>query len=367
MTSKSNLSVKLPREHLSTPMLWVIAALIAVAVFYAINTAGNADVQRPLDQPSSQTAIVSPPPLVVDPYESSAMIAVTDTERPPTFPAPAAVLRPPSPPDVIYNDVPSQRLAEPNIQNVPVEQNYTPSEPYTPSPTPQATRTPTTALIVDRGATRRAENGNGNQQSPGDQAPFETLRLTPPNLSATVLRSGSSIPAILETAIDTSQAGEVRAMVNQNVRASNGTAVLVPRGARLYGRYLISATERQNRVIVNWTRLVLPDGYQVTFDFPTTDRSGASGIPGRVHTNSFGRLLGGVLQSALDVVTLRAANSGRNDSILVAIPNDAAGSMQMLVPQSGTQRRITVRSGTPINILVEQDIDFSRTGPERSR
>ena len=56
------------------------------------------------------------------------------------------------------------------------------------------------------------------------------------NPANTVIQ-GTMIQAVLETAIDSSLAGQVRAMVSEDVHAYDGSRILIPRGARLIGRY----------------------------------------------------------------------------------------------------------------------------------
>jgi len=346
--------------------LWALAALIAVGTSYAISIPSAQGDKIPLNRQETQRTIASPPGLGFTLAETVVASPVSE----PAINMPASenleVARPTAQ-DAVGGSYNPSSNPQPEVQNVPVGPSVFPSAPVL-SPLARGVPSlpsskPVTALIVDRGVPRPIGNlrPNSTSVSTAGQNAFDTLALEQPNPSPTVLRAGSSISAVLETGIDTSEPGEVRAMVNEHVAASTSTQVLIPKGARLIGEYQGSSSDRSKRAIVNWTRLILPDGRQVRFDFPGADKSGASGIPGKVHSNSLGRLLGGVLQSALNVVTLRAANAGRNDSILVAIPAGATGSAQALVPQSTTQRRITVRAGALINVLVKQDIDFART------
>ena len=75
-----------------------------------------------------------------------------------------------------------------------------------------------------------------------------------------MLGRGTVIPAILESAIDSSIAGGVRAVVSTDVLASDGKRTLVPRSSRLIGQYRARQSGDQKSAFVVWTQIVQPDG-----------------------------------------------------------------------------------------------------------
>lgn len=60
------------------------------------------------------------------------------------------------------------------------------------------------------------------------------------------------IRAVTETAFDSTLPGAVRAIVSEDVHSFDGTRVLIPRGARLIGRYRSGRGAAQSRVMVAW-------------------------------------------------------------------------------------------------------------------
>ena len=98
------------------------------------------------------------------------------------------------------------------------------------------------------------------------------------------VREGTLIEAFLITAIHSDLPGEVLAHVSRNVYDSQTQqALLIPKGTRLVGTYDSQLALGQGRLLVAWTRMVLPDGRSV--DLPglaSKDLQGASGLTGHV-------------------------------------------------------------------------------------
>lgn len=92
-----------------------------------------------------------------------------------------------------------------------------------------------------------------------DQAAMKELaarRIDPGNL----LARGTLISAALETAIDNSVPGGVRAVITGDVRSAGSKRVLVPQSSRLIGQYRSTGTGSSARTFVIWTRIDRPDG-----------------------------------------------------------------------------------------------------------
>jgi type IV secretion system protein VirB10 len=174
---------------------------------------------------------------------------------------------------------------------------------------------------------------------------------------------GTLIPAVLETPIDTSRPGLVRAVVSRDARGFDGSRVLVPRGSRLIGEYQSDVRPGQNRVLVTWVRLIRPDGVAIQLGSPTADRLGGAGVPGRVNSFFFQRFAAAVLQSALTIGVNVASRPG-NGSVIVGLPASQVGNSigQGLIPGNDLQPKITVKQGAALNVFVAHDLDFSGTG-----
>ena len=72
--------------------------------------------------------------------------------------------------------------------------------------------------------------------------------------------AGTIIPAALVTGINSDLPGQVIATVTEQVfDTATGRHLLIPQGARLFGQYDSQVAFGQRRVLLVWTRLVLPD------------------------------------------------------------------------------------------------------------
>jgi type IV secretion system protein VirB10 len=178
---------------------------------------------------------------------------------------------------------------------------------------------------------------------------------------ATTVPQGTLIPAVLETALDSSRPGLARAIVSRDARGFDGSRILIPRGSRLIGEYRSDAAQGQKRALVTWTRLIRPDGATIALGSPAGDPLGRVGIRGEVDSHFFQRFGGAILQSALElgvnVATARAANGsgivlGLNGSSVNPFAG-ALGANQVAPPT------IRVKQGTPITIFVARDLDFT--------
>lgn len=179
---------------------------------------------------------------------------------------------------------------------------------------------------------------------------------------ATTVPQGTLIPAVLETALDSTRPGLARAIVSRDVRGFDGSRVLIPRGSRLIGEYRSEAAPGQRRALVNWIRLIRPDGVTIAIGSPAADTLGRGGIKAKVNTHFFERFAGAILQSALDVGVGLATRAGSGTTVI--LPGTASAATQIIQPAQITPT-LKVRPGTSISIFAARDLDFS--GAENRR
>jgi len=184
--------------------------------------------------------------------------------------------------------------------------------------------------------------------------------------SATLVPQGALIPAVIETAADSSQPGLVRAVTTGDTRGFDGTRVLIPRGSHVVGEIHADGKANQVRVSITWTRLVRPDGVTISFSAPSTDLKGKAGVEGHVDDHLAARIAGAALQSVLTVGVALASRPG-NGSVVVGLPaQTAAGSIAQAGDATGENTpTITVPAGTPIMIFVNRDLDFTGAVPRK--
>ncbi|QNA86773.1 TrbI/VirB10 family protein [Sphingomonas sp. So64.6b] len=238
---------------------------------------------------------------------------------------------------------------------------------YQPPPTPPAAPRSSAdpVLVVDLGsgeAAAPAPDGASAASAVGGAS----VRAGYMRNRATTVPQGALIPAVLETALDSTRPGLARALVQNDVRGFDGSKILIQRGSRLIGEYKADLQPGQNRALVMWTRLVRPDGVTIALNSPAADPLGQVGIKGKVNSHFLARFGAAILQSTLDVgVNLASRVGGNNSAVVVALPGAVQNSAAPLTNGSQIQPTLRVRQGTAISVFVARDLDF--TGVEGRR
>ena len=112
--------------------------------------------------------------------------------------------------------------------------------------------------------------------------------------------SGTVIPGVLLTGIDSDLPGEIEGQISQNIYDTvAGKHLVIPQGTKLIGMYDSRISYGQTRVLVVWTRLIRPDGSNIDLEgMPGADLSGYAGVTGSVDRH-VARLVGAVLLGSL--------------------------------------------------------------------
>lgn len=131
------------------------------------------------------------------------------------------------------------------------------------------------------------------------QDSFYSTNLKNPAIGKYELKTGSFIPAVLVTAINSDLPGDVIAQVRENVYDyRTGKYILIPMGTKIVGKYDSSITYGQNRVLLIWQRLVFPNGSTLVLDnMQGVDLLGNAGLKGKTN-NHFWKLMRSVLLSS---------------------------------------------------------------------
>lgn len=187
-----------------------------------------------------------------------------------------------------------------------------------------------------------------------------------------LLKSGSIIPCVLSTAINSDLPGVVVARVREHVFDTvSGKFLLIPQGSMLIGRYNNEVNFGQERVQIAFDRLDLPPNSKYPSGFTVqleqligSDLSGYSGISDRVN-NHYGNVAIGVSLSSL----LAAAGTGQDElyefknssiyrqrAINKASENISDIANKIADKQIKQNPTITIRSGVPFNIIVAKDL-----------
>lgn len=330
----------------------VIGALIAAGLLFSVldarRRALSAPAVKPVRADLAAAASDAPPPLYIPPSVPAAppaLVAEVPTPQP-TPPAPSARTAPPSSGAPTYP-------APPPI-------SYAPPPPAAPS------RTASGAILVVDGGQPGAASERGEGAKDGGALIVDVAgrsRAGAMSDRATTVPQGSLIPAVLETAFNSTGSGYARALVQRDVYGFDGTRVLIPRGSRLIGEYRSDTAPGQKRAFVTWTRLIRPDGVTIALASPTTDPVGVGGVRAKVDSHFFERFAGAILQSALMIGGNLAARSA-GDSVVVALPGSFPGTTTTM-PATQIPPTLSVRQGTSISVFVARDLDFTAVEARR--
>jgi type IV secretion system protein VirB10 len=183
-------------------------------------------------------------------------------------------------------------------------------------------------------------------------------------VSAYQLMAGTVISASLVTGLNSDLPGFVIAQVTEHVYDSvSGRFLLIPQGSRLIGKYDNIVAFGQERAIVVWQRIILPDGSSIVIDnLPATDTGGYAGLADEVDLHTWKLLKGVALATILGVGSELAFGSASTDSDLIKALQQSTQSTtnragQRLVERNlNVQPTITVRPGWPLRVIVHRDI-----------
>jgi type IV secretion system protein VirB10 len=184
-------------------------------------------------------------------------------------------------------------------------------------------------------------------------------------VSNSELFSGSVIPAVLVTGINSQLPGEITAQVRQNVYNSLDPGdVVIPQGSKLIGVYDSGVQYGQSRVLVAWSRVIYPNGETVDLrGMSGTDGLGEAGfsqITDNHYMKIFGSaflisLLGAAAQLAQPQQSSALSNPGMGQTATGAIAQemDSVGG-DMLQKNLNISPTLKIRPGYLFNVLVSK-------------
>lgn len=183
-----------------------------------------------------------------------------------------------------------------------------------------------------------------------------------------VVQAGSLISGALLTGIRSDLPGQITGQVTENVYDSpTGRYLLIPQGAKLIGIYDSQVTFGQSRVLLVWTRLIMPNGESIVLNRQQgADPQGFSGLEDEVD-NHWGELFKAALLSTLLSVGSEAGTSGQENDLIQAIRQGASNSIsqtgqQIVGRQLNIQPTLTIRPGFPIRVIVNRDLVLAPYG-----
>ena len=178
------------------------------------------------------------------------------------------------------------------------------------------------------------------------------------------IKVGSIIPAVLVTSINSDLPGGIIAQIRENVYDSTtGKHLLLPQGSKIYGIYDSNISYAQNRILIVWQRIVLPNGESIALEnMPGVDLSGSAGLRDKTNYHSLQLLRGVVLSAVFGAGTAIVTYEKDGDNNYMSEAGRGAGKnidtigQKMADKDLNRQPTIEIRQGNKFNILVHKDM-----------
>jgi type IV secretory pathway VirB10-like protein len=185
------------------------------------------------------------------------------------------------------------------------------------------------------------------------------------------VQAGTLVSALLITEINSDLPGQVLAQIARDVYDTRSQrTLLIPSGAKLIGTYEDQVPVGRDRLLVAWTRIILPDGRSISLPgLQTKDRTGAGGVSDRVdrHTRrTFGTtallsLIGAGLQLSQPrgAITANGYYPSAGEVAAAAVGQQLAEVAQQLLRRDLDARpTIHIRQGLQFNVFLNTDLVF---------
>lgn len=205
------------------------------------------------------------------------------------------------------------------------------------------------------------------QRTSGDQREgfYSGARLEAPR-SATELKAGTVIPAVMVGGVNSDLPGQVVGQVTRNVYDTvTGRYLLIPQGSKLIGTYDSDVAYGQSRMLVAWNRLILPDGSSLDLgSSPGADQGGYAGFRDKANNHyrrTFGSaLLVSMFSAGMQLSQPQAANGenitpGQTATAALGQEMGQLG-MEMATRNLNIKPELIVRPGYRFNVQVTRDL-----------
>ena len=157
----------------------------------------------------------------------------------------------------------------------------------------------------------------------------------------------------------------ITAQVSENVYDTpTGKYLLIPQGTRLIGIYDSQVAFGQSRVLLVWTRLIMPNGRSIVLERqPGADTAGYAGLEDEVDNHWVALFKAALLSTLLGVGSELGSTTGTgtNSDVITALRRGSSDSLnqtgQKVVQQNlNIQPTLTVRPGFPVRVIVNRDL-----------
>jgi conjugation trbI family protein len=189
-----------------------------------------------------------------------------------------------------------------------------------------------------------------------------------------ILQTGTKIPATIVDSVDSDLQGNVRAVVRQDVYDSiRNKYLLIPKGSKIFGTYDSNIIYGQNRLVLIWQRIILPNGISIDLEgMQGADITGQVGIKGKVNNHTWKLLRSVVMSSFVNLfssgISVSASKKlGKNTSAKATIGQNVADETSNNIKSAGDailerdlnqQPTIKIKAGQRFDIIVDADMEL---------
>ena len=166
----------------------------------------------------------------------------------------------------------------------------------------------------------------------------------------------------LITGVRSDLPGQITAKVTESIfDTPTGRLLLIPQGSRLIGSYDSQVAFGQARVLLVWTRLILPNRRSVVLERqPGADTAGNAGLEDEVD-NHWRELFKAAALSTLLGVGTEIGSGGNDNDIIRALRRGAGDTLnqtgqQVVRRNLNIQPTLTIRPGVPVRVIVNRDL-----------
>lgn len=230
-----------------------------------------------------------------------------------------------------------------------------------------------------------AHNAQGPNNGPNELANFQGAgsgdrwtnahRVTAP-ISPYILQTGSVIPALTITAMDSDLPGAIVAQVSQDVYDSpTGQYLLIPQGTKIFGEYVSGSGNGvgygQSRIFVAWQRLIFPNGWTLDIGaMPGADGQGMAGLHDQVDSHWIRTFGSAILMSGIvaGVALSQPQNNGfGNQQSSSGVLSEALGQTlgtslsQLFQKNLNVSPTLKIRPGFRTSVMAVKDLVFDRS------
>lgn len=189
-----------------------------------------------------------------------------------------------------------------------------------------------------------------------------------------ILQTGTKIPATIVDSVDSDLQGNVRAVVRQDVYDSiRNKYLLIPKGSKIFGTYDSNIIYGQNRLVLIWQRIILPNGTSIDLEgMQGADITGQVGIKGKVNNHTWKLLRSVVMSSFVNLfssgISVSASKKlGKSTSAKATIGQNVADETSNNIKNAGDailerdlnqQPTIKIKAGQRFDIIVDADMEL---------